>query len=123
MKLVIKIALGIILALVLLVAGCGALVAASADDVEKAVAEATADKTGTVIVNTSGNGCWSGAFGDRTVEGCGPQSVKVEDVFLVANAQKQDAGKWELRLSLVKDGKTIDRSSTTAEYGIATVTE
>ena len=38
MKLIIKIALGIILALVLLTAGCGALVAASADEVEKELA-------------------------------------------------------------------------------------
>ena len=41
MKLIIKIALGIILALVLLVAGCGALVAASADEIEKEVATQT----------------------------------------------------------------------------------
>ena len=42
MKLIIKIALGIILALVLLLAGCGALVAASSDDVDKALDEAAA---------------------------------------------------------------------------------
>ena len=41
MKLIVKIALGIILALVLLVAGCGALVAASADDIEKEMATQT----------------------------------------------------------------------------------
>ena len=41
MKLIIKIALGIILALVLLVAGCGALAAASADEIEKEMATQT----------------------------------------------------------------------------------
>lgn len=41
MKLIIKIALGIILALVLLVAGCGAIVAASADDIEKEMSTQT----------------------------------------------------------------------------------
>jgi Domain of unknown function (DUF5067) len=41
MKLIIKIALGIILALVLLVAGCGVVVAASADEIEKEMATQT----------------------------------------------------------------------------------
>jgi colicin import membrane protein len=38
MKLILKIAAGVVLGLVLLTAGCGALIAASADDIEKEVA-------------------------------------------------------------------------------------
>ena len=38
MKLVLKIAAGVVLALVLLMVGCGALVASSADEIEKELA-------------------------------------------------------------------------------------
>jgi hypothetical protein len=68
--------------------------------------------------------CWSGAFGDRTVEGCGNQTVPVEDMAGVysANAQKQDEGSSELTLVLKVGGQELDRTSTSAAYGVASVT-
>jgi hypothetical protein len=58
--------------------------------------------------------CWSGAFGDRTVEGCGNQTVALKDMAGVysANAQKQDDGASELTLVLTVGGRELDRTST-----------
>lgn len=117
MGLVLKIAAGIILAIVLLAVGCSALVAKSVDN------STLDDKAGTVLVSAPDGSCWSGAFGDRTVEGCGEKSVKVDGTILVANAQKQDAGGWTLRLQLRKSGEVIDTAETSAEYGVVSVDE
>lgn len=66
--------------------------------------------------------CWSGAFGDRTVEGCGSRTVELESMsgVFVANAQKQSEGGM-LTLILSVDGREVDRTSTTAAYGVASV--
>lgn len=76
---------------------------------------------GVARVETSG--CWSGAFGDRTVDGCGPQDVPLESsvgVF-VANAQKQGEGSEPLTLILLVDGREVDRATTLAAFGIVQV--
>lgn len=67
--------------------------------------------------------CWSGAFGDRTVEGCGNASVPLEDTGGVhsANAQKQDDSTGELTLILMVGSQELDRTSTSAAYGLASV--
>jgi hypothetical protein len=68
--------------------------------------------------------CWSGAFGGRTVDGCGDTTVPVDTPvpgFYSANAQNQgDSGTLTLILKI--NGKQIDSSTTTAAYGIASVT-
>lgn len=67
--------------------------------------------------------CWSGAFGDRTVEGCGSASVALEDTSGVysANAQKQDDSAGELTLILMVGNQEVDHTSTSAAYGLASV--
>jgi hypothetical protein len=116
MKLVLKIAGGVILAVVLLTAGCAALIS-------KGVSDATKKQTWTVRVKAPYGAHWSGAFGSSTVDGSGSKNVRVRDTLITAaNAQKQDSGHWLLRLQLLnKDGKVIDSAGTTAQYGVASV--
>lgn len=86
--------------------------------------ETLEEQPGTVRVEAPAGKCWSGAIGDSTKDDCGPASFDIEgEAIIVANAQKQDAGKWRLRLVLEIDGKVVDTSETTAEYGIAQVEE
>jgi hypothetical protein len=68
--------------------------------------------------------CWSGAFGDRTVEGCGSDTVPLKsDIGIYsANAQKQSDGLGTLTLILKINGEEVDKTSTSAAYGIASVT-
>jgi hypothetical protein len=116
MKLMLKIAGGIVIGVVLLTVGCAALLSSS-------VKEATKKKTWIVRVNAPAGRCWSGAMGNRTVDGCGSKVVRVRDIAITsANAQKQSAGHWRLKLTLLKDGRVVDSASTTAVYGIADIT-
>jgi hypothetical protein len=118
-KLVLKIAAGIILAIVLLIAGCGVLLSSSADDLDT-----FDEQTGIVRVDAPAGKCWSGAIGDSTKDGCGDASFTITgEAIISANAQKQTGGTWELTLTLEIDGEQIDRSETTAEYGVAQVVE
>lgn len=67
--------------------------------------------------------CWSGSIGDATQDGCGTREIPVDGVggIYSANAQKQSEGDWSLSIILLVDGEEVDRSTTTAEYGIAQV--
>lgn len=85
--------------------------------------EVLSDEPGTVEVEAPSGRCWSGAFGDRTVDGCGTRTVEINESIIVANAQKQTPGKWTLRLTLTVGGEVKDESETSAEFGIAQVSE
>src|SRR5215217_3698411 len=99
MKLMLKIAGGIIIAVILLTVGCAALLSQS-------VNEATKKQTWTVRVSAPAGRCWSGAMGNRTVDGCGSKVVRIRDIAITsANAQKEGAGHWTLRLTLLKNGR------------------
>jgi hypothetical protein len=67
--------------------------------------------------------CWSGAFGDRTVDGCGDSIVTVEsDIGIYSvTAQKKDDSLGTLALILRINGKEVDSTSTSAAYGVASV--
>ena len=120
MSLILKIAAGVILALVLLIAGCTALLAASAEEVTKEL-----DKmgTGTVQVYAPSSKTWSGAIGSATRDGSGNATFRVEDELVVtAVVQKQSPGGWSLRVKIMQDGETVDDQLTNAEYGVVTVT-
>jgi hypothetical protein len=66
--------------------------------------------------------CWSGAFDDRTVDGCGAATIPLEPAsFYSANAQKKDDGLAELTLVLMVGNRELDRTTTWAEYGVASV--
>jgi hypothetical protein len=117
MGLVLKITGGIILAVVLLIAGCSALLAASADEV-------LTEDAGVVQVDAPSGMCWSGAIGDSSKDGCGPASFDIEgEYIIVANAHKQTPGDWTLTLTLTVGGDVKDTSETSAEFGLASVSE
>jgi hypothetical protein len=99
-----------------------AVAVGSSDDTQDAV-DVLSDEPGTVTVDAPVRRCWSGAFGDRTVEGCGPRTVEIDEDIIVANAQKQTPGRWRLSLTLTVGGEVKDESETTAEFGIAQVAE
>jgi hypothetical protein len=81
------------------------------------------DEPGTVLVEAPARRCWSGAFGDRTVEGCGSRTVGIDEDIIAANAQKRTPGRWTLRLTLTVGGEVKDESETSAQFGIAQVSE
>jgi hypothetical protein len=121
-KLVLKIALGIILAVVILIVGCTALIASSGDD--NGGLGALGEQDGVVRVQAPEGRCWSGAIGSSTKDGCGNAEFPIEgEAIIVANAQKQTEGDWPLVLILEVAGEEVDRAETTAEFGIAQVSE
>jgi hypothetical protein len=92
---------------------------AETDELEKGE-----EQPGVVRVSAPAGMCWSGAIGDSTKEGCGSQDIDIEgEAIIVANAQKQTPGRWELTLVLEVDGEQVDESTTDAEFGIAQVAE
>lgn len=73
------------------------------------------------------DGEWSGAISaggsSRTVEGSGDETIDIPDdaSIVSANAQKMEANNEELTIQILRDGEVIQESSTTAEYGVASV--
>ena len=70
---------------------------------------------------------WSGAAGDvssiNSISGSGDETIDMPDdaSLISANAQKKDGSSNELTIQILKDGKVVKESSTTAEYGVAQV--
>jgi hypothetical protein len=77
------------------------------------------------VIATPESLCWSGAFGNRTVDGCGSDVVDMPAGGVggihSATAQKQggDAGTLELVLRI--NDTEVDRASTEAAYGVVSV--
>ena len=70
-----------------------------------------------------GEECWSGSFGSRTVDGCGDQDVTVDGFVASAVVQRKNAITGTLHLTLTdSSGKVLDDQTTTAEYGVVSVT-
>ena len=73
------------------------------------------------------DGEWSGAAGDvssiNSISGYGDETIDMPDdaSLISANAQKKDGSSNELTIQILKDGKVVKESSTTAEYGVAQV--
>jgi hypothetical protein len=87
--------------------------------------EPAAQETAVVeVITGSEDLCWSGAFVDRTVDGCGSETVAVDSEIGIysVNAQKQSEGAGSLELILRIDGTEVDRAKTTAAYGVVSVT-
>jgi hypothetical protein len=64
--------------------------------------------------------CWSGAFGDRTVDGCGNDTIELEPTtgdYYVTNAQIQDEG-GSLTLVLKAGDTEIDSTTTQAHTAL-----
>jgi hypothetical protein len=119
MKLMLKIAGGVILASVVLTAGCAALVGTAANEASK---EINKEQAWSLQVSAPHDACWSGAVGSVTEDGCGSKTIDFKDMAITAAVmQKQTDGSWTLRASLIRDGKTLDAKQTSAEFGIVTV--
>ena len=80
-------------------------------------------KVATIQVEAPASLCWSGAIGDATRDGCGDATFEIDSSIsiFVANAQKQSDDSRPLTLKLIIEGKVVDTATTTAAYGIATV--
>lgn len=79
-------------------------------------------------VKVTYDGSWSGAYGDenslKSVDGKGTKTFNITgDPFVVsANFQKKDGSSKELVVEILKDGEVVETSSTSAAYGVASVT-
>jgi len=67
---------------------------------------------------------WSGSYGatgsSQSVDGTGSKTFSFEGTIAVATFQKQDEG-GTLKIILKNNGEVVEESSTSAKYGIATV--
>ncbi len=116
-----KIALGVMLGIFGVMAACVALIGGAANQ----VSEELEGKPAVVRVEAAATLCWSGSIGDATREGCGPASYDVETLvgnLISANVQKRDDGPGELSIIIEIDGQEVARNSTTAAFGLASVT-
>ena len=116
-----KIALGVMLGIFAVMAVCAAMIGGAANQ----VGEELEPKAAVVRVEAAPALCWSGSIGNATRDGCGPARFDVETSFgnvVSANVQKKDDGPGELSIIVELDGKEVARNSTTAAYGVASVT-
>jgi|GEM_PF-953259 hypothetical protein len=87
----------------------------------------TSSTGGPVSLVISYSGEWSGAVSDssgtRSIEGYGDKTINLGNIngAVAANAQKSDAGSGVLSISLEQNGKTLKKTSTTSEYGLAQI--
>lgn len=82
-----------------------------------------------ISVKISYDGEWQGTVGTsegtRTVQGSGTETFSIDSSASIvsANAQKMDDEGGELTVQIVVDGDVVAEQSTTAEYGVAQVSE
>ena len=80
-----------------------------------------------VQIHIMSNGEWSGSIGDAgsqsSYDGSGEDTVDLGNAKSVVSAviQKKTADSSELKVEILKDGKVLKEGSTTAEYGVVTV--
>jgi len=86
----------------------------------------TSDASGVQIkVNSSGS--WSGSYGDesgqQSIDGTGSKTITMEGNPSIVSAtfQKQSGGSGKLTVSIIKDGSVLETKSTTAAYGVVSV--
>jgi hypothetical protein len=84
--------------------------------------------SGDLKIRIKYSGSWTGAVGAagsiRSVDGSGTTTIDIKDgaTIISANAQKGDGGSGKLVIQLLKDGEVVKQSSTSAQYGIASIT-
>ena len=82
-----------------------------------------------IEVRISYSGEWSGSVGgdgtSSSVDGSGDETIPIDGdpATVSASIQKQDDSNDELTVAIVEDGEVIVEESTTAEYGVVTVSE
>lgn len=89
--------------------------------------EDTVEQAKGVQVHIITDGSWSGSVGDidgqSTYDGSGEDTIDLGDADSIVSVviQKKSGGSSELKVEILKDGKVIKDGSTTAEYGVVTV--
>lgn len=84
---------------------------------------------GTITVEVDYSGSWSGSVGDdesqRSVDGSGTEEFEVNPDSMVVSGtfQKDDDSSDELTVRIKQDGEVVNEQSTTAEYGVVSVSE
>ena len=80
---------------------------------------------GSATIKISYNGDWSGSIGEddstRSVSGSGTKTYSETGSIIVAVIQKQDDSTDTLRVEIIVDGKVVESESTTASYGVVSV--
>lgn len=80
------------------------------------------------IVEITADGDWSGAFSDSdftssTVDGSGDDSISIEceedGIYSVVVQKLEESG--TLNVAVVKDGNVLKEASTSADYGVVSV--
>jgi hypothetical protein len=81
-------------------------------------------KVSTFSIKIESNTSWSGSIGadgsSRTIEGYGSETWKVTGTIAVAVIQKQTEYGY-LTVSILRDGRVLDSQTTTAAYGVVSV--
>lgn len=99
---------GLVMGMGVLVAGCGSM-----PEETSAVARIEAPE----------GSCWSGSIGDVTRDGCGSSRVELDKSWAHAvMVQKDGDDTSPLTVIIEIDGQEKDRGTTTAAYGVVTVT-
>lgn len=107
----------------------GVLLGGSTSDVNTSSSNDTAQASG-VQVKIIYEGSWSGniatAGASSSYDGTGDETIDVNaSSFDIVSAviQKTDSDSSELKVQIIKDGKVVKESSTSAEYGVVSVSE
>lgn len=116
------------LAIILLVVGAiGWMGAIGASD---AVATATADADYVIRVGGDPGRQFSGSYyvyssernGGASLEGVTPAEYRMRGTALSVRFQKDDPGRSRLTIEIVKAGKSVGSTATTASYGVVSLT-
>ena len=99
----------------------------SSNDLSSSDYSSTSSSSGPISVVISYSGEWSGAISDssgtRSIEGVGDKTINLGNIdgAVAANAQKMDSGAGTITISLKQNGKTLEKDSTSSDYGFAQV--
>lgn len=99
----------------------------SSSDLSSSDYPSSSSSSGPISVVISYSGEWSGAIADssgtRSIEGTGDKTINLGNVdgAIAANAQKRDSSSETLTISLKQNGKTLEKESTSSDYGFVQV--
>lgn len=99
----------------------------SSSDLSSNDYSSSSSSSGPISVVISYSGEWSGAIADssgtRSIEGTGDKTINLGNVdgAIAANAQKRDSSSETLTISLKQNGKTLEKETTSSDYGFVQV--